>query len=143
MSQEKQEEYSQASSFIQNKLDEQTSTPDLDTLRQEKPFQPVEQAYLKAFIKIIRQKTKADHHHMVLNEALKNKRPPRRLTPVIRHNIPKPPADLIISWNQILFTTATKLTEKPSQYWANQKELELEFERLKAELHEKVTITPE
>ena len=34
--------------------------------------------------------------------------------------------------------------EKLSQYWANQKEeLELEFERLKAELREKVTITPE
>ena len=92
----------------------------------------------------MRQKTKADHHHMALNEALKNERPPRGLTPNIRHNIPKPPADLIISWNQILFTTATKLTEKLSQYWANQKEeLELEFDRLKAELHDKVTITPE
>ena len=142
MSQDKKEEYSQASSFVQNELDEQTSTS--DTLRQQKPFWPVEQAYLKAFIKITRQKTKADHHHMVLNEALKNERPPKGLTPVIRHNIPKPPADLIISWNQILFTTATKLMEKLSQYWANQKEeLELEFERLKAELREKVTITPE
>ena len=36
MSQEKQEEYSQASSFVQNGLDEQTSTSDLDTLRQQK-----------------------------------------------------------------------------------------------------------
>ena len=80
---------------------------------------------------------------MVLNEALKNERPPRGLTPNIRHNIPKPPADLIISWNQILFNTVTKLTEKLSQYWANQKELELEFDWLKAELHEKVTITLE
>ena len=81
---------------------------------------------------------------MVLNKALRNERPPRGLTPNIRHNIPKPPADLIISWNQILFNTATKLTEKLSQYWANQKEeLELEFDWLKAELHEKVTITPE
>ena len=80
---------------------------------------------------------------MVLNEALKNERPPRGLTPNIRHNIPKPPADLIISWNQILFNTVTKLTEKLSQYWTNQKELELEFDQLKAELHEKVTITPE
>ena len=97
MSLEKQEEHSQASSFVQNKLDEQTSTSDLDTLRQQKPFWPVEHAYLKAFIKISRQKTKADHHHMVLNEALKKERPPRGLTPVIRHNIPKPPADLIIS----------------------------------------------
>ena len=41
MSQEKQEEYSQASSFVQNGLDEQTSTSDLDTLRQQKPFCPV------------------------------------------------------------------------------------------------------
>ena len=56
MSQDKKEEYSQASSFVQNELDEQTSTS--DTLRQQKPFWPVEQAYLKAFIKITRQKTK-------------------------------------------------------------------------------------
>ena len=54
MSQDKKEEYSQASSFVQNELDEQTSTS--DTLRQQKPFWPVEQAYLKAFIKITRQK---------------------------------------------------------------------------------------
>ena len=61
MSQEQQEEFSQASSFVQNELDEQTSTSDLDSLKQQKPFQP---------IKITRQKTKADHHYMVLNEAL-------------------------------------------------------------------------
>ena len=123
---------------------ETTSTSDLDTLKQTKLFQPVEQAYLKAFIKITRQKTKADHHHLVLNEALRIECPPRGLTPNIRHNIPKPPADLIIKWNQTLFNTATKLTELLSQYWTNQKEeLDLEFERLKAELHKKITITPE
>ena len=91
---------------IPPKLGETTSTSDLDTLKQTKLFQPVEQAYLKAFIKITRQKTKADHHHLVLNEALRIECPPRGLTPNIRHNIPKPPADLIIKWNQTLFNTA-------------------------------------
>ena len=38
MSQVTPEEYSQVSSFVQNELDEQTSTSDLDTLRQQKPF---------------------------------------------------------------------------------------------------------
>ena len=38
MSQVTPDEYSQASSFVQDKLDEQTSTSDLDTPRQQKPF---------------------------------------------------------------------------------------------------------
>ena len=74
-----------------NDLDETTSTTDLEINKNTKPFKPVEQAYLKALIKITRQRTKANHHHIVLNEALAIERPPRRLTPNIRHNIPKPP----------------------------------------------------
>ena len=55
--QEASNDYTQASSFAQNDLDESTSTTDLETNRNTKPFKPVEQAYLKAFIKITRQRT--------------------------------------------------------------------------------------
>ena len=68
--QEASNDYTQVSSFAQNDLDESTLTTDLETNRNTKPFKPVEQAYLKAFIKITRQRTKANHHHIVLNEAL-------------------------------------------------------------------------
>ena len=68
--QEASNDYTQVSSFAQNDLDESTSTTYLETNRNTKPFKPVEQAYLKAFIKITRQRTKANHHHIVLNEAL-------------------------------------------------------------------------
>ena len=85
-----------------------------------------------------------DHHYLVLNEALRNECPPKRLTPNIRHIIPKPPPGLIIKWNQALFTTATKLTEILSEYWGNQKEeLDIEFERLNTELEEKITLSPD
>ena len=67
--QEASNDYTQVSSFAQNDLDESTLTTDLETNRT-KPFKPVEQAYLKAFIKITRQRMKANHHHIVLNEAL-------------------------------------------------------------------------
>ena len=138
MNQENQAEYIQVSSFPQDELDEQTSTSDLQDTTKTKPFKPIEQAYLRAFIKITRQRTKADHHYIVFNEALRNECPPKGLTPNIRHNIPKPPPGLIIKWNQALFTTATKLTEILSEYWVNQKEeLNIEFERLKTELEEK------
>ena len=120
--QEASNDYTQASPFAQNDLDESTSTTDLETNRNTKPFKPVEQAYLKAFIKITRQRTKANHHHIVLNEALATEQPPRGLTPNIRHNIPKLPADLIIKWNQTLFQTANKLTEILDNYWINQKQ---------------------
>ena len=68
--QEASNDYTQACSFAQNDLDETTSTTDLEINKNTKPFKPVEQAYLKAFIKITRQRTKANHHHIVLNEAL-------------------------------------------------------------------------
>ena len=85
---------------------------------------------------------KVDHHYLVLNEALRNECPPKGLTPNIRHNIPKPPPGLIIKSNQALFTTATKLSEILSEYWGNQKEeLDIEFERLKTELEEKITLS--
>ena len=142
MNQENQAEYTQVSSFPQDELDEQTSTSDLQSAIKTKPFKPIEQAYLKAFIKITRQRTKVDHHYLVLNEALRNEHPPKGLTPNIRHNIPKPPPGLIIKWNQALFTTATKLTEILSEYWVNQKEeLDIEFERLKTKLEEKITLS--
>ena len=41
MSQTSPTEYTQASSFVQNELDEQTSTSDLGALRQQKPFRPL------------------------------------------------------------------------------------------------------
>ena len=87
MNQENQAEYIQVSSFPQDELDEQTSTSDLPNTTKTKPFKPIEQAYLKAFIKITRQRTKADHYYIVLNEALRNKCPPKGLTPNIRHNM--------------------------------------------------------
>ena len=142
MNQENQAEYTQVSSFPQDELDEQTSTSDLQSATKTKPFKPIEQAYVKAFFKITRQRTRVDHHYLVLNKALRNKCPPKGLVPNIRHNIPKPPPGFIINWNQALFTTATKLTEILSEYWGNQKEeLDIEFERLKTELEEKITLS--
>ena len=60
MNQENQAEYIQVSSFPKDELGEQMSTSDLHNRTKTKPFKPIEQAYLKAFIKIMRQRTKAD-----------------------------------------------------------------------------------
>ena len=136
--------YQQANSFAQDPLDETTSTSDLTTPIAKRPFKPIEQVYLKAFIKLTHQKSKAQHHHRTLEEALRLERLPRGLTPNIKHNIPKAPTSLIIKWNQSLFRTAKELTEILSTYWSEQiQEIDFEFEKLKAELESKTTLTQE
>ena len=73
--------YQQANSFTQDPLDETTSTSDLTAPIVKRPFKAIEQVYLKAFIKLTCQKSKAQHHHRTLEEALRLERPPRGLTP--------------------------------------------------------------
>ena len=49
---------------------------------------------------------------------------------------------MIIKWNQSLFRTAKDLTEILSTYWSEQEqEIDFEFEKLKAELESKATLT--
>ena len=75
---------------------------------------------------------------------LRLERPPRGLTPNIKHKIPKAPTSLIIKWNQSLFRTAKDLTEILSTYWSEQVQvIDFEFEKLKAELESKTTLTPD
>ena len=51
---------------------------------------------------------------------------------------------LIIKWNQSLLRTAKDLTEILSTYWSEQaQEIDFEFEKLKAELESKTTLTPD
>ena len=134
--------YQQANSFAQDPLDETTSTSDLTAPIEKRPFKPIEQVYLKAFIKLTHQKAKAQHHHRTLEEALRLERPPRGLTPNIKHNIPKAPTSLIIKWNQSLLRTAKDLTEILSTFWSEQvQDIDFEFEKLKAELESKTTLT--
>ena len=65
----------------QDPLDETTSTSDLTTPIVKRPFKPIEQVHLKAFIKLTHQKSKAQHHHRTLEESLRLERLPRGLTP--------------------------------------------------------------
>ena len=58
--------YQQANSFAQDPLGETTSTSDLTAPIEKRPFKSIEQVYLKAFIKLTRQKDKAQHHHRTL-----------------------------------------------------------------------------
>ena len=44
--------YQQANSFAQDPLDETTSMSDLTAPIEKRPFRPIEQVYLKAFIKL-------------------------------------------------------------------------------------------
>ena len=81
-------DYYDANSFAQNELDQSTSTATLVRGNTpQKPLRPVVQHYLKAFIKITREETKAAHHLETLEKALEDKRPPKGLTPSIKHNI--------------------------------------------------------
>ena len=99
------------------------------------------QHYLKALIKITRQETKAAHH---LEKALEDKRPPKGLTPSIKHNISKASLHLVIQWNSILHETGEKLTKALVDYWNYQKVAQgLEFECLRAELEEREQINSE
>ena len=134
--------YQEVNSLAQDPLDETTSASDLTAPIEKRPLKPIEQVYLKAFIKLTRQKAKAQHHHRTLEEALRLERPPRGLTPNTKHNIPKAPTSLIIKWNQSLLGTAKDLTEILSTYWSEQvQEIDFEFEKLKAELESKTTLT--
>ena len=97
--------------------------------------------YLKAFIKLTRQKAKAQHHHSTLLEALRLE---GGQTPNIKHNIPKAPTSVIIKWNQSLFRTTKELSEILSTYWSEQViDINFEFEKLKADLESKTSITQE
>ena len=70
--------YQQANSFAQDPLDETTSTSDLTAPIEKRPFKPIEQVYLKAFIKLIRQKANAQHHHRTLTQSHQIIKEPRK-----------------------------------------------------------------
>ena len=138
-------DYHNANSFVQNKLDQSTSTSTLVRGNTPlKPLRPVVQHYLKVLIKIARQETKAAHHLETLKKALEDERPPKGLTPSIKHNISKAPPHLVIQWNLMLHETAEKLTKVLVDYWNDQKVAQgLEFKCLRAELEEREQIDPE
>ena len=140
-----QSDYHNANSFAQNELDQSTSTSTLVRGNTPwKPLKPVVQHYLKALIKVTRQETKAVHHLETLKKALENRRPPKGLTPSIKHNISKAPPHLVIQWYSILHETGEKLTKVLVDYWNDQKLAQgLEFEQLQAELEEREQIDSE
>ena len=71
-----QSDYHDANSFVQNKLDQSTSTSTLVRGNTPwKPLRPVVQHYLKALIKMTRQETKAAHYLETLKKALEDERP--------------------------------------------------------------------
>ena len=129
---EEHSDYHNANSFTLKDLDQSTSTNTLATQQiTKRPLKPLVQSYLKAFIKITRQETKAAHHLDILRRSLEEERPPKGLTPSIKHNISKAPAHLIINWNTTLHETGIKLTQLLVDYWTNQKlTLDLEFEKV-------------
>ena len=135
---EPKSDYHDTNSFPLNDLDQTTSTTYLSPEKKQRtPLKPVVQHYLKALIKITRLETKATHHLETLKKALEDQRPPKGLTPNIKHNISKAPADLVIEWNSILHETGEKLTKVLINYWQDQQTIQqLEFERLRAELEE-------
>ena len=60
---------------------------------------------------------------------IEDKRPPKGLTPNIKHNISKAPPHLVIQWNTIIHETGVKLTKVLVDYWNDQKLAQgLEFE---------------
>ena len=142
---EPKSDYHDANSFPLNDLDQTTSTTYLSPEKKQRtPLKPVVQHYLKALIKITRLETKATHHLETLKKALEYQRPPKGLTPTIKHNISKAPADLVIEWNSILHETGEKLTKVLINYWQDQQTIQqLEFERLRAELEEREQINQE
>ena len=76
-----------------------------------------------------------------LKKALEDQQPPKGLTPNIKHNISKAPADLVIEWNSILHETGEKLTKVLINYWQDQQTIQqLEFEHLRAELEKREQI---
>ena len=142
---EPKSDYHDANSFPLNDLDQTTSTTYLSQEKKQRtPLKPVVQHYLKALIKITRLETKATHHLETLKKALEDQRPPKGLTPNIKHNISKAPADLVIEWNSILHETGEKLTKVLINYWQDQQTIQqLEFEHLRAELEEQEQINQE
>ena len=137
--------YFNARSNLTEERDTGTSTTDLTgNQANKKPLKPIVQAYLKALIKITRQIERSSHHKSLLTEALKLERPPRGLTPTIKHNIARAPTDLIINWNKALHETGITLTTILVEYWTGQLEtLHIEFEKVKAQLEERENITEE
>ena len=130
--------FKDAHEYSMKETDETTSTTDLEKKSEVKAFNKTTQSYLKAFIKLTRQQVKATHHLTVLRKTIKEHRPPRGLTPSIKHNIPKAPPSLIVQWNLALQETGEKLTNILIEYWENQvQEVSYEQERLKAELDER------
>ena len=131
-------DYHDANSFPLNELDQTTSTTNLSQEKKQRtPLKPVVQHYLKVLIKITRLETKATHHLEILKKAQEDQRPPKGLTPNIKHNISKAPSDLVIEWNSILHETGEKLTKVLINYWQDQQTIQqLESKHLRAELEE-------
>ena len=139
---EQKTDYHNTNSFPLNELDQTMSTTNLaQEKRQRTPLKPVVQHYLKALIKITRLETKATHHLETLNKALEDERPPKGLTPNIKHNISKAPADLVIEWNRIPHETGERLTKVLIDYWQDQQTVQqLESKCLRVELEEREQI---
>ena len=82
--------YQRANSFAQDPLDETTLMSDLTASLEKRPFKPIEQVFLKAFIKLTRQKAKAQHHHRTLEEAPRVERPPEDLFQTLNTTYQRP-----------------------------------------------------
>ena len=84
-------DYHNTNSFALNDLDQTTSTTNLSQEKKQRtPLKPVVQHYLKALIKITQLETKATHHLETPKKALEDQRPPKGLTPNIKHTSLKP-----------------------------------------------------
>ena len=95
---EPKSDYHDANSFPLNDLDQTTSTTHLSQEKKQRtPLKPVVQHYLKALIKITRLETKATHHLETLKKALEDQRPPKGLTPNIKHTSLKLQQTLLLS----------------------------------------------
>ena len=86
------------------------------------------QGHLKALTKLTRGIERANHHSLLLQEAIDTRRPPRGLIPKVSPKIPDTPGSFTVEWENSLQEAGIVLTKKLKDYWIDRKtRLESEY----------------
>lgn len=113
----------------------ETENPEGETSEARKPIPGKHLSKFKAALKLARAIARSEHHIQILAEYIAKNNPPLGLIPKVRPQVPNPPIEFNIIWQDTLFNTALQLTENLHNFWKERnKEVTKTYVKLTTEL---------